>query len=135
MTEVYRIEDLNVGDEIWISTEINRGFRRLGTMYKKRKVERITPKKTKLIDSAGVTHDRYTAFYKSLDNEMKARMQLTAAKVRICDAEYMASILWNKASHLSNNDLLQIGNLCKDFVEGVEEILEKTENKNKQKES
>lgn len=44
MTEVYRIEDLNVGDEIWISTEINRGFRRLGTTYRKRKVERITPK-------------------------------------------------------------------------------------------
>ncbi len=132
MTEVYRIEDLNVGDEIWISTEINRGFRRLGTTYKKRKVERITPKKTKLIDSAGVAYDRHTSFYKSLDNEMKARMQLTAAKVRICDAEYMASVLWNKVSHLSNNDLLQIGNLCKDFIEDVEEVLEKTE---KQKES
>ena len=51
MTKEYRIEDLKVGEIVFVYNDITRGFSSMGGYYRSILVDRITPKRTKLFFS------------------------------------------------------------------------------------
>lgn len=130
MTKEYRIEDLKVGEIVFVYAEITRGFSSIGGYYRSILVDRITPKKTKLVSHNGIEYDRYTRFYKELDDEMKAVNHKTINKTNIYDCyvklEKMLRKDWQK---MKNGDLELLGSECKQLKRDVEDITNRLENK------
>ena len=126
MTKKYKIDGLNVGDIVYVPINKMRGFSYLGTLYYQRTVARITPKKTKMVDSDGREYDRRATFYKELDDEMLLENRKTSAKLSIIDAPIefsdISSRLIKKISHLDDESLFRLSEICTNFKNELKNI-------------
>lgn len=125
MTKKYKIDDLNVGDIVYVPASRMRGFSYLGTLYYQRTVARITPKKTKMVDSDGREYDKRATFYKELDNEMLLDNKRTSAKLSIIDVSSEFSDfcrLIKNISHLDDESLFRLSEICTNLKKELKNI-------------
>ena len=71
MNERLKIEDLQVGDVVYIERFWESGWTRIGNTYKKETIKRITPKKTKAVTEEGTELTKDIFFFREFDEDMQ----------------------------------------------------------------
>ena len=111
------IEDLKVGDEVCVAFEVRHGWNRpfRYPLFKKTVVERITPKKTKLVTRDFGDCDKYRQLFRP--NEETQRQSIIAGAYN-----YIANSLYTLSTHteirtLSDEEMLVVANKFKEIRE------------------
>lgn len=125
-----RIEDLAVGDVVYVRRAIRHGFNCIGHCYKKITVKRITPKKTKLVDTEDTAYNKDQTFYRTMTLEMDAATRRTFDRVAICNCELKLDKLQKEGiRNLSGEETASLGKACKEVNRILDRILNNRQNK------
>lgn len=121
-----KASDLNVGDIVYNQISLHHGFSYIGSYYRKEVIERITPKRTKIITDHG-EYKQYHAFYEYSD-EIEEINKITISRRKICNFSYNIRSLIEKEKAYAKLDVEKVIKVS-ELMEEANKLLEGDEQK------